>query len=104
MSDLDELIGDFEEFKEISAAAEKELKGTIGEYKEKVSCVTKTIRDAIKEQEKNGFGSSYGYGYGMSSGPRGGQRQRMVGYRSPSRRAPRARGTTVKRRRSPMMY
>ena len=71
------------------------------EYDEKVKCVTTTIKDAIAAQNSK-FGSSYGYG--MSSGPRGGQRQRMVGYRSPSRRAPRARGTTAKRRRSPMMY
>jgi len=71
------------------------------EYDEKVKCVTTTIQNAI-EAQKLKFGSSYGYG--MSSGPRGGQRQRMVGYSSPSRRAPRARGTTAKRRRSPMMY
>lgn len=84
----------------------QDLETDITKYKDKVKCVKETIQKAIEVQNnKANFGSSsYGYGYGMSPGPRSGQRQRMVGYSSPSRRAPRARGTTAKRRRSPMMY
>ena len=94
-----------ENFKDSAKGYQTELEDANTAYEDKVKCVTKTIREAIDVQNnKLGFGSSYGYGYGMSPGPRSGQRQRMVGYSSPSRRAPRARGTTAKRRRSPMMY
>lgn len=91
----------FEKFRSLKTKQIEKKNDLIEQYEEKVKCVTTTIQDAI-EAQKSGFGSSYGYG--MSSGPRSGQRQRMVGYSSPSRRAPRARGTTAKRRRSPMMY
>lgn len=100
---LQELQEDLDEIREVKDMAIAMYKKDNKEYEEKVECVTTTIKEAIAAQKSN-FGSSYGYGYGMSSGPRGGQRKRMVGYRSPSRRAPRARGTTAKRRKSPMMY
>ena len=82
-------IDEFEEFQKEQGEIQRLKDEQIKAYENKIDCVTTSIGDAIAQQSK--FGSSYG------------QKRRMVGYRSPSRRAPRARGMP-RRRRSPMMY